>query len=200
MPLRDQRWLMQTAPTVFTPITNVRYAAEFSRCVGLAPTTRPTRSLTAYDHCLARWFAPLTDRDSLREVVACRNARRTLLDHLGFRGRLSRTNLADANRHRDWRLFAAVAHGLIRRAARRYQDEPAATDLPAVALALDSAIISLALNLFPWGYYARSRLAALNLHLLRSLQGHLPAWAAVTEAHFPDLKFLDRIPARAGAY
>lgn len=200
MPPRDQRWRMQTSPTVFTQITNVLYAAEFARCVELAPTARPTRSLTAYDHFLALCFAHLTYRDSLRDVVACLNARRPLLYHLGFRGQLSRTNLAYANHHRDWRLFEAVAHVLIRRAARLYQAEPTATDLPAVAFALDSSMISLALNLFPWGYYARSRQAALKLHLLLSLQGNLPAWAAVTEAHFPDQKALDQLPILAGAY
>jgi IS4 transposase len=54
--------------------------------------------------------------------------------------------------------------------------------------------------LFPWGYYARSRQAALKLHLMLSLQGNVPAWAAITEAHFPDMKILDRIPAAPGAY
>ena len=86
----------------------------------------------------------------------------------------------------------------MRRAARLYQDDPLDPDLPKVAFALDSSIISLSLHLFPWGYYARSRQAALKLHLLLSLQGNLPAWAAITEAHFPDMKMLDSIPVAAG--
>jgi hypothetical protein len=32
---------------------------------------------------------------------------------MGFRGRLSRNNLAHANEHRDWRIFADFAHLLI---------------------------------------------------------------------------------------
>jgi hypothetical protein len=103
------------------------------------------------------------------------------------RGHLSRTNLAYANRHRDWRLFQAVAQILMRRAARLYQDHPIDSEPPRVAFALDSSIISLSLNLFPWGYYARSRQAALKLHLMLSLQGNLPAWGAITEAGFPDM-------------
>lgn len=118
MPPRDQRWRRQTSPTVFTQITTVHYAAEFARCGELAPTARPPRALTAYEHFLALSFAPLTYRDRLRDVVAGLQARRPLLDHLGFRGRLSRTNLAYANRHRAWRLVAAVAQVRIRRAAR----------------------------------------------------------------------------------
>ena len=136
----------------------------------------------------------------MRDIVACLKARSPLLYHLGFRGRVSRTNLAYANAHRDWRLFQAVAQVLMRRAARLYQDDPGEADLPKVAFALDSSIISLSLNLFPWGYYARSRQAAMKLHLMLSLQGNLPAWAAITEAHFPDMKILDRLPVTPGAY
>jgi len=119
---------------------------------------------------------------------------------LGFRGHITRTNLAYANHHRDGRLFAAVAQVLMRRAARLYQNEPWDPDLPQVAFALDSSIIRLSLNLCPWGYWARTGKAALKLHLLLSLQGNLPAWGAITEANLPDMKMLDQIPILAGAH
>ena len=118
---------------------------------------------------------------------------------MGFRGKLSRTNLAYANEHRDWRLFSAVAQVLMRRAARLYQPVDPDPDSVFIAFALDSSIISLSLKLFPWGYYARSRRAAVKLHLMLSLQGNLPAWGAITEAHCPDVKILDRMPVVAGA-
>ena len=143
-------------------------------------------------------FGQLTYRESLRDIVACLQAKQAWLYHLGFRGHLSRTNLAYANGHRDWRLFQALAQILMRRAARLYQDDRFDPDLPKVAFALDSSIISLSLNLFPWGYYARSKQAALKLHLMLSLQGNLPAWAAITEANFPDMKMLDDLPSPAG--
>jgi hypothetical protein len=191
---------MQLPSTVFSQITTALYPAEFSRCADLFPTRRATRGLTAYDQFLAFAFGQLTYRESLRDIVACLKARSPLLYHLGFRGHVSRTNLAYANAHRDWRLFQAVAQILMRRAARLYQNDPGDPDLPKVAFALDSSIISLSLNLFPWGYYARSKQAAMKLHLMLSLQGNLPAWAAITEAHFPDMKILDRIPVAPGAY
>jgi len=176
------------------------YPAEFARCTALFPNQRPTRGLTTYDHFLALCFGQLTYRESLRDVVVCLNAKGHWRYHLGFRGNLSRTNLAYANRHRDWRLFQAVAEILMRRAARLYQQDPPDTDLPKVVFALDSSIIALSLNLFPWGYYARSKQAAVKLHLMLSLQGNLPAWAAITEANFPDMKLLDKIPVALGAY
>ena len=191
---------MQPSATVFSQITSALFPAEFSRCTEQFPTTRPTRGLTTYDQFLALCFGQLTYRESLRDVVACLKARGSGLYHLGFRGHLSRTNLAYAGRHRDGRLFPALAQILMRRAARLYQDHPLDPELPRVAFALDSSIISLSLNLFPWGYHARSRQSALKLHLRLSLQGNLPAWGAITQAGFPDLKILDRRPVLRGAY
>lgn len=191
---------MQAPASVFSQITSALFPSEFARCVEQFPTQRPTRGLTEYDHFLALCFGQLTYRESLRDIVGCLHAKWRWLYHLGFRGNLSRTSLAYANYHRDWRLFQAVAQVLMRRAARLYQDTPTDPDFPKVAFALDSSIISLSLNLFPWGYYARSKQAAVKLHLMLSLQGNLPAWATLTEAHFPDMKVLDQIPVAVGAY
>jgi hypothetical protein len=192
--------IMQATSSVFSQITSALYPAEFARCAKRFPDQRPTRSLTAYDQFLALCFGQLTYRESLRDIVACLQAKGPLLYHLGFRGKLSRTSLAYANHHRDWRLFEALAQVLMRRAARLYQEDPSDPDLPKVAFALDASVIALSLNLFPWGYYARTRKAAVKLHLMLALQGNLPAWAAVTAADFPDMKMLDNIPVMPGAY
>lgn len=176
------------------------FAAEFSRAVQQFPNAKPPRGLTEYDHFLAMCFGQLTYRESLRDIVACLNSKPRLLYHLGFRGRVTRTNLAYANQHRDWRLFQTVAQTLMRRAAALYAADPADADLPNLVFALDSSIISLALNLFPWGYYVRTRQAALKLHLLLSLRGPLPAWAVLTDPNVGDMRMLDQIPLHTGAY
>ena len=191
---------MFPSPTIFSQVTSTLFHPEFSRCVEQFPTTKSTRSLTEYDHFLALCFGQLTYRESLRDIVACLNSKKKLLYHLGFRGSITRTNLAYANKNRDWRLFASVAEVLMRRASRLYQLHPSDPDLPSLSFALDSSIIRLSLNLFRWGYWARTKQAALKLHLMLSLKGNVPAWGAITEADFPDLKILDRIPVRLGAF
>jgi hypothetical protein len=191
---------MFSSSTVFSQVTATLFHSEFSRCVETFPTQKPTRGLSEYDHFLALCFGQLTYRQSLRDIVCCLHSKEQMLYHLGFRGRLTRTNLAYASKHRDWRLLAAITEVLMRRAARLYQSEPANPDLPQVIFALDSSLIGLSLNLFPWGYFARSKQAALKLHLMLSLKGNVPAWGAITEADFPDLKILDRIPVQAGAF
>jgi hypothetical protein len=190
---------MQAPASVFSQITNTLYPGEFARCAQRFPNRRPTRGLTVYDHFLALCFGQLTYRESLRDIVICLKSKTSLLYHLGFRGHITRTNLAYANQHRDWRLFQAVAEVLMRRAARLYAPTSADSEWPQMAFALDASMISLSLQLFPWGYYSRSRKAALKLHLLLSLRGNLPAWGALTEAHFPDQKILAQIPVQAGA-
>ncbi len=191
---------MQPPPTLFSQIAGNLYAAEFSRACKKFPNAKPARGLTQYDHFLAMCFGQLTYRESLRDIVACLNSKPKLLYHLGFRGRITRTNLAYANKHRDWRLFQSMAQTLMRRASRLYRPDSLDLDLPHLVFALDSSIISLALNLFPWGYYARTKQAALKLHLMLSLEGNLPAWAVVTGAHVADLTMIDHIPVYLGAY
>jgi hypothetical protein len=93
-----------------------------------------------------------------------------------------------------------MAETLMRRAGHLYRPDSLDPDLPNMVFALDSSIISLALNLFPWGYYARTKQAALKLHLMLSLQGNLPAWAVLTGANVADLTMIDHIPVYPGAH
>jgi len=185
---------------VFSQIVCGLHGEAFGRCVEQFPMRRSSRHFSAYDHFLALCFGQLTYRESLRDIVACLNARPSLQYHLGFRGRLTRTNFAYANQWRDWRVFAAVAEVLIRRARQLYGDDKSDPDFPQVVLALDASIIHLSLKLFPWAYWGRSRASALKLHTLISLKGNLPVWAAITEAAFPEVKMLDQIPVQPGAF
>ena len=176
------------------------YAAEFSRLIEKHPSRKPPRGLGEYDQFLALCFGQLTYRESLRDIVACLNSKSPLLYHLGFRGNLTRTNLAYANKNRDWRLFQGIAELLMRRAAKLYQSDAIDVDVPNRVFALDSSIISLALNLFPWSFYPRSGQGALKLHLMLSLQGNLPAWAVITNTKIGDNRMVDQVPVRAGAH
>jgi len=191
---------MQPPPTLFAQITHGLHPAEFSRARRKFPHPKPPRGLADYDHFLALCFGQLTYRESLRDIVACLNSKARLLYHMGFRGRVTRTNVAYANKHRDWRLFECLAQTLMRRAAALYQSAALEEDLPGLVFALDSSIIKLALNLFPWGYYARTGQAAVKLHLMLSLRGNLPAWAVITDTRVGDMRMLDQIPLQPGAY
>jgi hypothetical protein len=109
---------MPSASTVFSQITSPLFQTEFTRCTERFPMPRSSRSFSAFDHFLVHCFEHLTCRDSLRDVITCLAARQNLQFHLGLRGRLTRTNVAYANEHRDWRVFATLAAVLMRQASR----------------------------------------------------------------------------------
>jgi hypothetical protein len=46
-------------------------------------------------------FAQLTYRERLRDIESCLRALQSKLYHMGFRGKVSRSTLADANVHLD---------------------------------------------------------------------------------------------------
>ena len=122
----------ETSP-VFAQVLAGLHGQMFARCAALYPMPRRSRRCSAYDQFLALGFGQLTGRESLRDIVACLNARPERQYHLGFRGRITRTHLAYANEHRDWRVFAAVAEGLIRQVTRRGLPVPQTADFPVLA-------------------------------------------------------------------
>src|SRR5258708_25170067 len=107
---------------VFAQIVARLHNHAFRRCAERFPMRRNPRRFSAYDHFLALCFGQLTYRESLRDIIACLNARPRLQYHLGFRGHLTRTNFAYANERRDWRGFAALGPGLLGPAPQPFRD------------------------------------------------------------------------------
>jgi hypothetical protein len=143
-------------------------------------------------------FGQLTYRESLRDVEACLRAVQPRLYHLGFRTRVARSTLADANEGRDWRIYADLAHGLIRTARALYAHESLDVDLAETVYALDATIIELCLSVFPWAHYRR-RDAAIKLHTLIDLRGSIPTVVQITAGKCPDVAALDDLVLEAGA-
>jgi hypothetical protein len=144
-------------------------------------------------------FAQLTGRESLRDIETCLRAVSPKLYHAGFRARVARSTLADANERRDWRIYADFAQVLIARARQLYVREPFEAELAATAYALDSTIIELSLGLFPWAHSQRAK-AAIKLHTLLDLQANIPTFVRISRTKTSDAALLDELPLEAGAY
>lgn len=144
-------------------------------------------------------FAQLTYRESLRDIEACLRSLREKLYHMGFRGRVARSTLADANEWRDWRIFADFAQVLIGIARPLYAHDPMGVDLDQSLYALDSTTIDLCLSLFPWAKF-RQHKAAVKLHTLLDLHGNIPTFIRITEGKVHDVNILDEILPEAGAF
>ena len=190
---------MNNAPTVFAQIMAGLDATELARAAARFPMPRASKTLRAYDHFAAMVFAQLTYRESLRGIEACLNARPALAYHMGIRGRVTRTNLAYANDHRDWRVFAEVAGVLMRRAQRLQTDTPPALGLEADLFALDATVIELSLALFPWARWKQT-LASVKLSVLLDLRGDIPVFASLHEGKRHEVAVLDEMPVQSGSY
>jgi len=147
--------------------------------------------------CMA--FAQLTYRESLRDIVTCLRAQSAKLYHLGIRGTVAKSTLADANEARDWRIYAEFAQHLIRLARRLYLNEPFGVDLKETVYALDSTTIDLCLALFPWATF-RSTKAAIKLHTLIDLRGNIPSFIHISDGKLHDVNVLDELLPEPGAF
>ena len=144
-------------------------------------------------------FAQLTYRESLRDIEACLGSISGKLYHMGFRGRVARSNLADANEAHDWRIFADFAQVLIGIARPMYVHDPIGVDLDHTLYALDSTTIDLCLSLFPWAKF-RQHKAAVKMHTLLDLRGNIPTFIGITDGKVADVTMLDEILPEAGAF
>jgi Transposase DDE domain/Domain of unknown function (DUF4372) len=172
---------------------------EFQKCVARYRGDAHYRGFSCWDQFLAMGFAQLTYRESLRDIEACLHSVSGKLYHMGFRGRVARTNLADANEVHDWRIFADFAQVLIGIARPLYARDPIGVDLAQSLYALDSTTIDLCLSLFPWAKFRKHK-AAVKMHTLLDLHGNIPTFIRITDGRVHDVNILDEILPEAGAF
>jgi hypothetical protein len=184
---------------VFAQIMEHWPVHEFQKCVGRYDGNYKTRGFSCHDQFLCMSFAQLTFRESLRDIELSLRSVPGKLYHLGFRGHIARSTLADANETRDWRIYADFAQVLIAIARPMYATEPLGIDLNATVYALDSTTIDLCLAVFPWAHF-REEKAAVKLHTLLDLRGPIPTFIEVSDGKRHDVNVLDDIAFEPGAF
>src|SRR6516165_6551626 len=190
---------MDSGKLVFAQLMDFLPRHDFDACVRRYDGDRRLRGFSCRDQFLCLAFAQLTYRESLRDIETCLRALAPKLYHAGFRGKVARSTLADANRAHDWRIFADFAQVLIGRARKLYADEPLGAELEQTAYALDSTTIDLGLSLFPWARFRR-RKGAVKLHTLVDLRGNIPTFVRITHGKAHDVTALDHLPIEPGSF
>jgi hypothetical protein len=190
---------MAAGKSVFAQLTSWLHPEQFRRCVQRYKGNHKVSEFTCWDQFLAMAFAQITYRESLADLEVCLPSRRDQLYHMGFRSTVARSTLADANRTRDGRIYADLAHGLIARARRLYSDEPLGAELNTTVYALDSTTINLCMSLFPWARF-RSAESAVKLHTLLDLRGPIPTMIAISDGKRADVSILDELMPEPGAF
>ena len=190
---------MNAGRTIFAQLVEHLPHKEFQKCVARYRGDSNPRGFTCWDQYLAMAFAQLTYRESLRDIEACLGAMQGKLYHMGFRGKVARSTLADANAAHDWRVYADFAQVLIATARPLYAAEPMGVELKQSLYALDSTTIDLCLTLFPWARFRRAK-AAVKMHTLLDLRGNIPTFIHITDGKVADVNVLDELLPEAGAF
>jgi len=190
---------MNQGRSLFSQLLEYLPHYELAKCVARHGGNRRVRSFSCSNQLLCMAFAQMTFRDSLRDTVCSLRASGTTLYHLGIRGRVCRSTLADANERRDWRIWAELAQVLIAQARALYLDHPMGVRLRRSVYALDSTTIELCMNLFPWAAYKRDQ-RAIKLHTLLDLRGNIPVFLRISTGKGKDLLALDQLIIEPGAF
>ena len=184
---------MNSGQTVFRQLLQFLPRHDFNRCVCCYRGDYRAKSFSTFDQFLCLAYAQMAGRESLRDIETCLNSHREKLYHIGFRGSVSRSTLADANERRDWRIFQDFGQVLIRQAQQLYHDEPFVLELDQPLYAFDSTTIDLCLTLFPWAEFRRTK-AAVKMHTQIDLRGTIPTYVTVTTGKVHDVRMLDALP------
>jgi len=171
----------------------------FHQCVDRYQGNFKVKEFTCLDQYFCMAFAQLTYRESLRDIEACLQAQKNKLYHMGIRSSASRNNLANANKVRDWRIYADLAHSLIQTARKMYAGEGFALELENTVYALDATTIDLCLSMFPWAKFRRNK-GAIKLHTLLDLRGNIPTFIHISDGKLHEVNTLDILPLEAGAF
>ncbi len=190
---------MYSESLVFAQLMEFLPRHEFNKCVNRYQGDYRVNNFSCRDQFLCMAFAQLTYRESLRDIETCLRALQPKLYHAGFRSMVARNTLANANRQRDWRIYADFAQVLIAHARQLYLHDDIGFEFEQAAYAFDSTTIDLCLSLFPWAKFRR-RKGAVKLHTLLDLRGNIPCFIHFSTGKVHDVNALDYLTLEPGAF
>lgn len=190
---------MNTGKLVFSQVIDHIPMHAFRDCVQRYQGNYKIKYFTCLDQYLCMAFAQITFRESLRDIEACLRSQKNKLYHMGIRGPISRNTLSNANKIRDWRIYADLAQALISIARRLYINEDFDVELEQTAYALDSSTIDLCLTVFPWALFRQTK-AAIKLHTLLDLRGNIPTFMHISDGKVHDVNILDLLIPEPGSF
>ena len=190
---------MYSGRIIFSQIIDYLPIHTFRRCVQRYRGNHKVKHFKCLDQYLCMAFAQLTYRESLRDIEACLRAQRKKLYHMGIRGNVSRNTLSNANKVRDWRIYADFAQSLIYTARKMYSKEDFGVELDQTVYALDATTIDLCLSVFPWAKFRKTK-AAIKLHTLMDLRGSIPTFIHISDGRLHDVNVLDQLIPEPGSF
>ena len=190
---------MNSGKYVFTQVTEFLPRRQFDSIVNKYRGNYYIKHFTCWNHMLCMMFGQLGNRESLSDLVLCINAHKAKSYHLGLGINISKNNLAKANEHRDWKIYAEYAYLLICQARKECFSDDFELVMQGNVYAFDSTVIDLCLNIFWWAKFRKAK-GAVKLHTLFDVKTNIPCFVHVTEASVHDVNVLDELEYEKGSY
>ena len=191
---------MPIQTTIFAQLMDLLDHKEMNRCIERYHGDALVKTFRCLDQFFCMVFGQLGEKQSLTATVFALNRMKHKHYHMGIRGKVAKSTLADANNTRDWRIWRDYAQSLIVRARRLYQTEAIQVDeeIDMAVYAFDSSTVDLCLSVFPWARFRRTK-AGIKLHTQLDLRGSIPVYIDITEALGNDMKALDKLNPEPGS-
>ena len=180
---------------VFAQFLRLLPKNEFSRIVNKYKGDHRTKHFKCWDQMTCLILAHIRQEKSLRNIDIALNTHAKKLYHIGIH-QAPKSTLADANEHRDYRIYEDFAKFLMLNAKREYADTELSLDVDNAIYALDASVIDLTLALFPWAHFRKTK-AAVKLHAMIDLRGNLPTFLMITDGKVHDVKAAPNVPIEA---
>ena len=191
---------MNSGQYIFSQVVGFLPTRLFDRCVRKYNGNKWVKHFSCWNQLLCMMFGQLSNRDSMRDLLVCIGAHQAKHYHLGFGRGVSRSNLANANEKRDYRLFEQFATEMITEARRCcLADSDFNLSIQGNVYAMDSTVVDVCLSVFWWATY-RKAAGAVKLHTLFDVKTSIPVFVHVTAASVHDVNGLDEITYESGGF
>jgi hypothetical protein len=191
---------MNTGKYVFAQVTEFLSTNDFTKCVSKFKGNYQVKHFTCWHQLMCMLFGQLGNRESRSDLVLCLESQRSKWYHLGMGTGISKSNLAYANEHRDWRIFAEYAYMLIsyaRRVCINSKDFEVAVE--GNVYAVDSTTIDLCLSVFWWAPFRKNK-GAVKLHTQLDIKTEIPTFIHVSDGLHHDVNILDKLVFESNAF
>ena len=184
----------------FSELTDFLPQRIFDRYVEQYTGNSRVRHLTCWNQMMCMMFGQLSGRESLSDLITGITAHRGKSYHLGLGTKVTKSNLAKANKNRDWRIYASFAYDLIEQARKVcIPDEDFAVAFDGPIFAFDSTTIDLCLSVFWWAPFRKAK-AGIKLHTLYDVKTSIPTMILISDALTHDVNALDWLDYEKGGF
>lgn len=180
---------MAYSNTVFRQLVNLIPSRQFHAEVDRNGANRYTKHFTAWNQLIVNLYAQASGKKSLRDIETGLRVQSWAWYHLGLKN-ISRSQLSYVNARRDYRLYQNLYYQLFSQCIAIAPKHRFRFNNPLKIL--DSTLVHLCLDLYPWAKY-RERKGALKIHTLLDLQGTIPSFIVVTDGRQHDLKVAKQV-------